>query len=156
MCFLDDYTPWKRIIENYGWETTFLLGWSIFRVSRKKKNKTTSGTQKWRVERSCSSTEGWLSGSMLVFGFINRDHYQKIYDLLLRIFQHTPGTYPRIPDQTVYVSEFLSFGGLRIPGVCETRVCWGFLRLLYAFVEDHQPYEFRQSSYWVPSSKVPF
>ena len=82
---------------------------------------------------------------MLVFGFVNRDHYQKIYDLLLRIFQHTPGTYPRIPDQTVYVSEFLSFGGLRIPGVCETRVCWGFLRLLYAFVEDHQPYEFRQN-----------
>ena len=36
----------------------------------------------------------------------------------LRIFQHTPGTYQNDPQPTVYVSEFLSFGGLGKPGVC--------------------------------------
>ena len=58
-----------------------------------------------------------------------------IIDLLtsiLRIFQHTPGTYQNDPQPTVYVSEFLSFGALGMPGVCETGVCWGSLRSIVA------------------------
>ena len=34
----------------------------------------------------------------------------------LRIFQHTPGTYPRPPQE--FMKGFLSFGGLGIHGVC--------------------------------------
>ena len=33
--------------------------------------------------------------------------------LNLRTFQQTPGAYPKPPGPTVYVSEFLSFGGER-------------------------------------------
>ena len=34
----------------------------------------------------------------------------------LRILQHTTGTYQNDPQPTVYVSEFLSFGALGMPG----------------------------------------
>ena len=34
----------------------------------------------------------------------------------LRIFQHTPGTYPS-PESPVYVLKFFSFQGLGMPGV---------------------------------------
>ena len=56
---------------------------------------------------------------------------------ILRIFQHTPGTYPNdplsSPFPTVYGSEFLNHLGK--PGeavwVCETGVCWGSLRFIF-------------------------
>ncbi len=35
---------------------------------------------------------------------------------------------PKRPQPTVYGLEFLSFGSLGKPGVCETGVCWGSLR----------------------------
>ena len=46
----------------------------------------------------------------------------------LRIFQHTPGTYPRPQNQQIYVSEFLSFGGERGGLGFDPGVCWGPLR----------------------------
>ena len=39
------------------------------------------------------------------------------------IFQHTPDL------SQPFMKEFFSFGGLAMPGVCETRVCWGSLRI---------------------------
>ena len=45
----------------------------------------------------------------------------------LRIFQHTPGTYPRPPTNSLW--RFLSFGDLGVPGVCSK----GMLGFSYIF-----------------------
>ena len=49
---------------------------------------------------------------------------------LLRIFQHSPGTYPRPPAPTLYEGRSFHLGvALGMPGVCdETGVCWSSLR----------------------------
>ncbi len=47
-------------------------------------------------------------------------------------FPTYPWNIPQTPNQH-FMKEFLSFGGLERPGVCETRVCWGSLRMFRVF-----------------------
>ncbi len=54
--------------------------------------------------------------------------YNTYINLCLRIFQHTPRTYPR-PSINKLLKELFSIWGFGdAKGVCETGVCWGFLR----------------------------
>ena len=61
----------------------------------------------------------------------------EVGSLSLRTFQQDPWSMgPQTSNQpTVYVSEFLSFGGWKgMSGVCETGVCWGSLRLSHKYI----------------------
>ena len=147
----------------------YRLGWDNLPTSGKWRFKGWGSLEPWRIGRikaleSSPPFLNWLVKEFHRFLMSVLNGIQKCFTIKtgwnnhfqqnkthLKLFQHSPGRYPRCSTNSLWTSSFYIGWDRGLPGICKTGACWGPTSIMDQCVLHNPP---NKSPYFLDKKKI--